>query len=141
MQARYVTAGDFYEDCTLTAEEWLERKSHLPEMGSRDAKWRQLLEAYVAARPLIGGSFIREEPRVGYSPESDSPYFLFKIDNNGDLVIVSAGNAPSPRSEEVDRIRNSIVALAELSAGGPDQVRAQDLRDLALEDLGRLSTK
>lgn len=80
-------ARDFFEDCTLTIEQWLATD---PDGRARASKWRMLTKICAHVAPhLPPRDDLRQEPRVGYDPIGDQPIFIFKCDNNGDTFIVS----------------------------------------------------
>ncbi len=48
------------------------------------------MRACAQASPLLmAQDGLRTEPRVGYDPRGDQPFFLFKASNNGTTVLVS----------------------------------------------------
>jgi hypothetical protein len=79
---------DSFQYSTLSVFEWIER-------GPIPAQWSEFLEAVaeVTSHPLWEWQ-LRHPPCVGYDPVSDSPYFIFKIDNNGLTFVVSQRHMP-----------------------------------------------
>lgn len=82
---------DQFETCTMTIEQWLansERDGY--GLIDKTAKWRALMEACALALPGVKSQDgLRQEPRVGYDPLRDQPFFLFKASNNGTTYLVS----------------------------------------------------
>ena len=85
------TPRDQFETCTLTIEQWL---SNTDEDGfglkDKTAKWQALMEACsLALAGVQSQDGLRQEPRVGYDPARDQPFFIFKASNNGTTYLVS----------------------------------------------------
>jgi hypothetical protein len=92
-RAQIVPARDQFEGCTLTVEQWLALADQSGFwLANKASKWRVLIEVCAVARSALAAcSELRQEPRVGYDPVSDQPFFIFKADNNGTTVLVSPG--------------------------------------------------
>jgi|SRR2546426_1145215 len=85
------TPRDQFETCTLTVEQWLANDEEDGYgMKTRAAKWQALMEACSLALPGIQSQDgLRQEPRIGYDPAEDQPFFIFKASNNGTTYLVS----------------------------------------------------
>ncbi len=82
---------DQFENCTLTIIQWLQNSDQDGfGLQGTTAKWEAFMEA---SRLAIDGvqsqQGLRQEPRVGYDPAGDQPFFLFKASNNGTTFLVS----------------------------------------------------
>ena len=79
---------DNFETATVSIGDWLGR--HIYNMTSFNAKWMPFLQACALAYPGVkaqGG--LRGEPRVGFDPAKDQPYFIFKASTTGATFLVS----------------------------------------------------
>ena len=82
-----VPPRDFFEDCTLTVPRWVEENNEYESSGE---KWQQFIEACsLALSGIIAHGGLRQEPRVGFDPAHDRPYFIFKTENGGATIFVS----------------------------------------------------
>lgn len=82
---------DHFETCTLTIEQWL-ANSDTDGYGltNKTSKWQAFMAACALALPGVNSqSGLRQEPRVGYDPRGDQPFFIFKASNNGTTYLVS----------------------------------------------------
>ncbi len=82
---------DQYESCTLTIEQWFVSSSNDSHGFNRKAtKWQAFMEACALALPdVLTQDGLSQEPRVGYDPRGDQPFFIFKASNNGATFLVS----------------------------------------------------
>ena len=82
---------DQFENCTLTIEQWFVSWSNDSHGFNRKAdKWQAFMEACVLALPgILLQDGLSQEPRVGYDPRGDQPFFIFKASNNGATFLVS----------------------------------------------------
>lgn len=94
---------DQFETCTLTIEQWLSNSdSDGYGLTSRTAKWQALMKACALALPgVTSQDGLRQEPRVGYDPLGDQPFFIFKASNNGTTYLVSPWGIDM-KGEEID---------------------------------------
>lgn len=113
---------DNFETATVSIGDWLSK--HIYNMTSFNAKWMPFLQACALAYPGVeaqGG--LREEPRVGFDPAKDQPYFLFKSSANGTTFIVSpTGIGGVEEIAEVQPAAKSFVGLQGKRAE-PEEVR------------------
>jgi hypothetical protein len=86
-----VPPRDQFETCTLTIEQWLANTdTDGYGLDSKAAKWRAVMKACALALPGVQRQDgLRQEPRVGFDPIGDQPYFIFKASNNGTTFLVS----------------------------------------------------
>jgi len=107
--AQAVPPRDQFETCTLTIEQWLaneEEDGFL--LKGKAAKWSAIMEACALVLPGIRRQDgLRQEPRVGFDPISDQPYFVFKASNNGTTFFVS----PSGLSFDEDELIGGLVPM------------------------------
>lgn len=83
-------ARDHFKNCTLTVEQWLANDEPDGFWRTKADKWEALMCACALALPSITKmDGLRLDPRVGYDPAGDQPFFLFKTSNNGITFIVS----------------------------------------------------
>ena len=85
------TPRDQFNTCTLTIEQWL-ANTEVDGFGlkTKTAKWQALMEACsLALRGIESQDGLRQEPRVGYDPARDQPFFIFKAENDGTTYLVS----------------------------------------------------
>ncbi len=76
---------DFFGGCTVPVSEWV----HTAEVFLPHQAWSEFLKAAdaVSHHGYWDGQ-LREEPCVGYNPNTDHHYFIFKLDNNGTSYVV-----------------------------------------------------
>lgn len=89
MKIQCFHALDFFDDCTLTIPEWLD-KTHEAHARGRSIGRTEASALFIAAAALYhqyGDNELRLEPRVGYVP--DQRIFIFKENNNGTTYVVS----------------------------------------------------
>jgi hypothetical protein len=80
---------DLFEHCTLTIEQWLANEGPGSYRRKTD-KWQAIMEASALALPRIASHRgLRQEPRVGYDPGKDQPFFIFKASHAGITFLVS----------------------------------------------------
>lgn len=59
-------------------------------MSDKTARWQAFMEACALALPCVNSQDgLRQEPRVGYDPNRDQPFFIFKASNKGTTCLVS----------------------------------------------------
>ena len=92
---QWCCARDWFGDCTLTLEQWLENKN--PNV-KRIEKVRWFVAACAAVQPYLEKRYgpLRHAPRVGWDVRDDVTFFLFKADGDGVTFIVSAGGLADP---------------------------------------------
>jgi hypothetical protein len=89
---QFMDPKDFFYSSTLTVDEWI--KKEMPISGRTEHELRlEWAEAsnILGADPRFGLGGVRGEPRVAYDIHSDSYYFIFKMDDNGNVFVVSDG--------------------------------------------------
>lgn len=93
---------DQFETCTLTIEQWLANSDDDGYgLKTKAAKWQALMTACALALPgVTSQDGLRQEPRVGYDPLGDQPFFIFKASNNGTTYLVSP-HGIDMREEEI----------------------------------------
>jgi hypothetical protein len=99
-----VPPRDEFDNHTLTIAQWLENERE-DGLGLQRAssKWQAFMEASTLVLPHVkAADGLREEPRVGYDPVGDVPFFLFKASNNGTTFVVSPKKLAFPPSEVID---------------------------------------
>lgn len=76
---------DCFTSFTLSAAEWVGRHEEGPEAAAA-----LLIDACftVAKHPLWDGVQRSYSPRVAFNAQTDSLYFIFKLDNNGTTFLV-----------------------------------------------------
>lgn len=97
------TPRDQFENCTLSIVQWLQNSDQDGfGLEKTTAKWEAFMEACRLALPGVQSQDgLRQEPRVGYDPAGDQPFFLFKASNNGTTFLVSP-HGIDMRGEELD---------------------------------------
>jgi hypothetical protein len=86
---QFIPARDFFHSSTLTIPEWVQRESSISGRTAHELYLEHAdatLALGVDPRYLPG---LREDPRVGYDISTDKYYFFYKMDNNGNVFIVS----------------------------------------------------
>jgi hypothetical protein len=85
----YETPLDDFEDSTVSVFHWIEMAKRSDFLG-RDPEKRVMIfaKAYKEVVEMVKDTGLRQLPRVGYDPESDSSYFIFKFDHAGRTVTV-----------------------------------------------------
>lgn len=110
-----VPARDQFEACTLTMAQWLANSDADEfQLEGKTEKWRAVMDACALVLPGLqrqGG--LRQEPRVGFDPIRDQPYFLFKAVNNGVTFIVSPQGMPFEDDEMFRDLVASIMTPAQ----------------------------
>jgi hypothetical protein len=99
-----VTPRDQFVNHTLTLTQWLANENE-DGLGLKraSAKLQAFMEASTLALPYVKAeSGLRDEPRVGYDPVSDVPFFLFKASNNGTTFVVTPKQLSFRPSEMID---------------------------------------
>lgn len=93
LTVQFCQARDFFDDCTVTIEQWIAAPSPDPSGPSPVMKWKTFIAACALVADRMDG--LRQEPRVGYDPRSDRSFFIFKQENNGDTFLVSRDGIPN----------------------------------------------
>src|SRR5262245_23473612 len=94
---------DQFETCTMTVEQWLANTDRDgADLRTKTAKWQTIMEVCALALPGVESQDgLRQEPRVGYDPAGDQPFFIFKASNNGTTYLVSPSGIDLPDGVEL----------------------------------------
>lgn len=97
LQAVFMCARDYFDSCTVSVTDWLHQAT-----DERDAarRYQSLLHVFSYVAKLDCCGELRQSPRLAYHAGDDSVYFIFKLDNNGDTLLVGEG-LPCVRQDEV----------------------------------------
>jgi hypothetical protein len=80
-------------------EQWL---ANVTEPENRTEKWRMLIRACWLMAAHVDRDGLRQDPRVGYDPGNDGPFFIFKVANNGTTYLVAQTRITLPKGVEIE---------------------------------------